>query len=106
MKKPSQRQAEAVGQTTTPDEGFNKRFPTVAAYICDDKWEDGTDREPSTFSVSCRDGLIQIAMNDKELKQSLYTSAGSLQEALGLMEKALAAGVDAWRPWKTGKGRK
>lgn len=103
MKKPTQSQSKAVGQTTMCDETWNKSYPTIVMYLVDDQWEDGTAREPSSLAVTFRDGLIQLALNDKDLKQSLYTSAGSVKEALGLMEKALAMGVEAWRPWKSGK---
>lgn len=106
MKRPTQAQVRASGQTTTPDEVWNKKFPTIAMYLCDDAWEDGTAREPSSLAVTVRDGMIQLALNDKDLKQSLYTSAGSFAEAMVLMEKALAMGVEAWRPWKTGTKRK
>lgn len=103
MKRPTPRQEANVSADTGPDETWNKRYPTLTRYLVDVSWEDGSAREPSALSITIRDGVVQLACNDKDLKQSLYTSAGSVAEALTLMEKALAAGVDAWRPWKGGK---
>jgi hypothetical protein len=46
---------------------------------------------------------MQVALNDKALRQSLYSTSGSLHDAFRLVEKALADNLDAWRPWKGGK---
>jgi hypothetical protein len=86
-----------------PDEGWLKRYPTLCQYMTDAAWDDGTARECSQLSISCREGDVCLALNDKDLQQSLYTAAESVTEALKLMEGALADGRGQWRPWKTGK---
>lgn len=79
------------------------KFKCVCEYLTTTKWDDGSPREPSAISVSVSDGALTIALNDKDLKQSIYTSAGTLQEALKLMEDSLASSKVTWRPWKAGK---
>lgn len=106
MKKPDMKVAGGTASAgSCSDESLNKRCPTIIMYLTDDKWEDGTSREVSQLSLSVRDGSIALALNDKDLKQSLYTQAESLTEALKLMEGALASGKGEWRPWKAGKKR-
>lgn len=106
MKKPSDQQVRAAaGPSGCPDEKLTKRYPTVVEHLSTDRWDDGTVREPSSVAVSLRDGMIQVALNDKDGKRSMYTTAGSLEEALGLLERALVSGAGEWRPWKSGKKR-
>jgi len=88
-----------------PDQLWLEKFPTICVFMTDDKWDDGTPREVSVLSVSVRDGMMALALNDKDLKQSMYTMAETVAEALGLLECALADGTGQWRPWKAGKKR-
>lgn len=103
MKKPDKSQAASAAATGCPDEGWVKKYPKLVEMMTTVAWDDDTPRAPTSISISCVDGMIQIAANDKDLKQSFYTTAGSIAEALGLLERAIAQGVDGWRPWKAGK---
>lgn len=103
MKKPSQSQAASAAAKGVPDEAWAKKYPTIVEHLVTDQWEDGSAREVSALSIQVKDGLMALALNDKDLKQSLYTAAGSLSEALALMERALKDGSGQWRPWKSGK---
>jgi len=103
MKRPSKVQEARADQSGHADEGFLKKYPTLSGYLSDGKWDDGQPRQLSTLTWSVQDGLWQAALNDKALKQSMYCTAPTQAEALKLMEKALAEGVEAWRPWKKGK---
>ena len=106
MKKPDGQQQDAARSTGCPDEALMKKYPRIVEYLTTTQWEDGSSRQTSSVAITINDGMIQVALNDKELKQSMYSSAGSMTEALGLMEKALAANVDGWRAWKSGAKRK
>lgn len=106
MKKPDGQQQASAHSTGCPDEALMKKYPRIVEYLVTTQWDDGSSRLTSSLAVSITDGMIQVALNDKELKQSFYSSAGSLPEAMGLLEKALAAGVDGWRVWKSGAKRK
>lgn len=88
------------------DDVFVKKYPNILIYLTDASWEDGKDRELSQLSISVRNGAIALALNDKALKQSLYTQADTLTEALKLMEGALQDGSGEWRAWNAGKGKK
>jgi len=106
MKRPTKAQSDAAADCGSTDEGFAKRHPQLVQYMTDAKYDDGTPRELSSFTVTMTSGGVQVALNDKEERQSMYSTAGTLAEALKLLEKALADGVDAWRPWKNAKGKK
>ena len=88
------------GAWSCPDPTFLKTFPTIAEYCCDDRWDDGKPRTVCTLRVGFDSSYVQLALNDSEGKQGLYTSAPSLQEALTLMEEILASGKAQWRRWK------
>lgn len=106
MKKPDTVAKAKAGQVSLPDDKFVTQYPMITEYLATQEWEDKTPREPSTLAVSLGDGMFKLALNDKELKQSLYTAAGTLQEALKLMEGALKAGNGEWRKWNDGKRKR
>lgn len=104
MKRPEGKVAGArSGGGVCSDEQLVKRYPTIMLYLTDAVYDDGGAREVSALSVSVRDGQVALALNDKDLKQSLYTQAETLPEAMKLMEGALVSGTGEWRPWKAGK---
>lgn len=100
MKRPDHvpsKAAGVVGQCS--DETWVKKYPMILQYLTDDKYDDGAARDVSALSISIRDGDIALALNDKDLKCSMYTQADSLTKALQLMEGALQSGKAEWRPW-------
>lgn len=107
MKKPEGKVAGGAlpaGQCT--DDVFARKHPNILLYLTDALWDDGKERELSQLTISVRAGAIALALNDKALKQSMYTQADTLTEALKLLEGALADGSGEWRPWNMGKGKK
>lgn len=107
MKKPTAAtKPTSLGPTTMDGDSILKRYPKIVEYLTTDAWEDGSARDPSALSVMLRDGDVLLALNDKDLKQSLYTQAESLTEALKLMEAALAEDKGTWRPWNAGKKKR
>lgn len=103
MKRPDPKSTTGTGQPSGADDAFVKAYPSVWSYLADETWDDGKDRQPSALSLTWKEGCWQLALNDKALKQSLYTCAPTQKEALGLMEKALRDGTGVWRSWKRGK---
>jgi len=97
----------AADDVSMPDKSFEKRFPNVSMYLADPLWDDGTPRERSSLAISVDDGQVRIALNDKDGRQSAYTNAGSVEDALKLLEAGLVKGLVSWRPWdrKRGKGK-
>lgn len=104
MKRPSEAQAARAAAGCLADEAFAKKYPSLTEYLTTTAWEDGAKREPSTLSLKSEAGVWNLGVNDKALERTLWTTAPTLADALRLAEKALAEGVDAWRPWK-GKKR-
>jgi len=104
MKRPDTAAATSTA-TTNPleNEKWIGKFASVSEYLATTKWDDGTPREPSALSFTVADGGCLVALNDKDLKQSIYTSADTFERALKLMEEALVSGKAVWRPWKAGK---
>jgi hypothetical protein len=103
MKRPDTTETAAKDSCGLTDEGFVKKYPNISAYLMDDKWDDGKARECSSLAFSVKDGTWQLALNDKALKTSMYTSAPTMDSCLKTLEKALADHVQAWRSWKKGK---
>jgi hypothetical protein len=100
MKRPIKPSPAGDHSWTCGDKAFLKEFPTISEYMCDSLWEDGKPRECCDLKVQMHAEGCNIGLSDKNLKQSVYTSAEGLWEALGLMEEALAAGRGVWRRWK------
>lgn len=89
-----------------PHEPFLKNCPLVAQLLTDAWWDDGTAREVCTLTVRVGLDTTQINVNDAANEQSITTTAGSFEEALALLEEALAAGRNLWRKWGNFKKRK
>jgi len=106
MKKPTFEHVEKAGKKAATDEGFAKKYPTILEYLTTTKWDDGTAREASKLSLFIEDGVFKVAVNDVDLKRSLYTSGETLEGALRATEKALQMPEADWRAWNKGKGRK
>lgn len=104
MKKPDSPTIRKDMSLELRDEQFIKKFPTVYEYLVTSKWDDGSERESSTLSVFVEDGMLKIALNDRDQHRSLYVSAETLQGALAALEKAVSGSMPEWRSWgKRGK---
>lgn len=88
------------GSWSCPDPDFGKRFPTIAAFLCDCWWDDGKPRDVGSLSVRMSDDNLTISLVDPENKASCFTTAETLTEAFTLLEAALASGRAVWRRWK------
>lgn len=104
VKRPSEKQLAAQRSKGVTDTSLVSKHPFIAAYLGDCLWDDGKPRETSTLTISATPGGMQVALNDRALGRSCYTTAGSVVEALELLETALKEDVAPWRPWKRSKG--
>lgn len=99
MKK-KQAKAAANGVNALPEDGwFVDAYPNITMFLTDTVWDDGSPRDPSTMGISIKEGMFALALNDKDGRQSAYTSAETLRDALAAMEAALEADRITWRPW-------
>lgn len=104
MKRPDHVASEPTpGGQPIGDEIWGKKYPHIVEYLTCAAYDDGGSREPSALSVRVEGADIQLALNDKDLKQSLYTQATTFTDAMRLMNEALGSGKGQWRPWKGGK---
>lgn len=83
-----------------------KRSPLVWEYLTHDTYDDGATRERSSLSIRVEGSAILLALNDQDMRQGAYTQAGSVQQALSLLEEALSKGQVTWRPWGGNKKKK
>lgn len=82
-----------------------ERFPNVYDHLGHVFWDDGKARTVSTLTVFFEDGLMKVALNDREAECSLFVTGKGFEECLRSLEKRLS-GEQApdWRPW--GKRKK
>ena len=99
MKRPVASDEQRVGASKAPNDGFAAKLPTLLSYLIDDKYDDGSARERSAVSLFISDGSWKAALNDKDLKRSLYVSADSLAAVLETLERQAAAPDADWRAW-------
>lgn len=85
-----------------PDAWIRDSFPTISAFLVDEWWDDGKPRSPSTLTVSVGPGGVQVALNDRDGQQSVYTTSSSLEKAMELLEEVLSGGAVPWRRWMKG----
>lgn len=99
MKRPAETTAPGGAAPSATDDRFLKLYPTLHTYMTDTTWEDGTSREVSSLSVFVEDGRWKIAINDKDLRRSVYVTGGTFLEAMQAAEKAVASSGCDWRAW-------
>lgn len=81
------------------DEPLFEVCPLLAQAVTDPWWEDGKARTPYTLKASFSPAGVQVCISDEAGRRTSYTTARTVSEALGLIERMLEAGGLAWRPW-------
>lgn len=76
---------------------LSKRYPTLIAFVTQQKWEDGTARSLGTLSVSAGDGSWKLCLNDRDSGEFAFVSGKSLTELLTTAEKLLDEMRLDWR---------
>lgn len=104
MKRPEA--AAAAESGVFPDPAFAKIHPTLAEYLGDDRWEDGSARERSSLQLKVQDGVILAVLQDHELSRGLYVVGESVTAALRALEKHAGGPGADWRSWKIRKAKK
>lgn len=104
MKKPTEKaKGKQPAMGVCPDKRMMDKCPRVVEYLTTCRWDDGTPRERSTITLFVEEGKVKAALNDREMKRSLYVSSDTLEDVLGALEEGLADEGADWRVWKTGK---
>lgn len=106
MKKPDQSPGAPVAANPAMCEDM-ATWPRLWEHLADDKWDDGSAREPSSLSVFVADGQMKACLNDRDSECSLYVSGATLVDCLTALEKRLNGDKEAdWRAWGKKKKRK
>lgn len=100
MKSPKEKKATKGTAGNITDKKFLSLYPTIVMWMTDDKWDTGKDRELATLSVKFSSDEVLISFSDRNEDQTAYTSAETVEDALGLLEEALATDKVSWRRWK------
>ncbi len=111
MRKPvSRRESESDvrGGVFDLDSLLPRRAPTLYQFLTDDKWDDGSQREPGTLLLFADAGRFKACLNDRDSGRSVFVSAVSLEGILEALEEGLAGDSLEWREKKgpAGKGRR
>lgn len=99
MKRPKAIERNKPGNWHCPDAKFLETYPTLAAFMCDPWWDDGKIRILPSLSLRFEDGHVKLCLADKHANCGAYTDASTLDEALGLLDAALAMDAVEWRRW-------
>jgi hypothetical protein len=76
---------------------WSRRYVTLFAFLTDDRWDDGSEREPGTMLLCSGEGRVRIWLHSRSEGLSAWLSGGTFEEAFGAAETALAAGNVEWR---------
>lgn len=100
LRRPSSPSKDAKVPTCPIDPAFQQDFPTLAAYLGDDVWEDGSPRLRSTLIVFAEDDLYKMCLTDKDSDQTLWVASKTMWGLLGAMEGRLNDPDAEWRKRK------
>jgi len=84
-------------------------YPALYEYLTSDEYEPGKARITSTLNISLSEGMIKLALNDRDNERTLWVSGASVPDALEALEALLASGGGEWRvnkPWTPPKRQK
>lgn len=106
MKKPTYEVKKGALCSPSIDPEMREKFPTLVEHLGDEAWEDGSTRETSTITIFLENGMVKMALNDRDGQRSLYITCSRWKDAMNALEKAAAAPSADWRGWKQGGKRK
>lgn len=99
MKRPDAPTPRLIVVGSFPEKSWEAKHPEIMAFLTDVSYDDGTPRELSTVALFTEDGAFKVALNDKDMKRSLYVSGDSAMTALDALEAVLKRGGGDWRAW-------
>ncbi len=88
-----------AGKWTPPSDPFLKPYPIISQFLTDCFFDNGKKRETSSLKVKFWSDSVDISLNDHEKQRSCTTTSETLERALELLERHLAAGGAPWREW-------
>lgn len=88
---------QAVSAAVMDEQEWSSRWPLMLAYMTQDRWEDGTQRQTSSLLLFKQDGMIKVMLRDKDTGLCLWAAGGGLFAALNAVEGLLGDPKADWR---------
>ena len=79
------------------DQEFAQEFPNVHAFLYDDQYEDGKPRLRGTITISVRNGVLSMALNDNDNQRTLWVNQPTWAEAWEMAERSVADDNSDWK---------
>jgi len=103
FRKPPVSKRDSAGGADPVDSAFEKRYPTLWAYISKQAFPDGEVRKRSTLVVFCEDGMVKGCLSDKDTEACLWAASSSFAGLLEALEARLTEDAPEWRAVKKKK---
>jgi len=79
------------------DTEFSRSYPTLAAYLTETKYQDGTPRVTATILIFCENGVLRLCVNDRDNNRSVFFTSETVEGGLLAAENAIATNTAEWR---------
>lgn len=86
------------------DADFAKTYPALHEWWTSPAYPDGSPRKTGTLVFFIDNGSVKCFFTDKEVELQLCVTSDTFEGALQLLEEALEADVQPWRPCKPAPG--
>lgn len=87
------------------EDSFYRSFPTVADFLRQDRWEDGSRRTPGVLMLLMDQGWCKAWVHDKDAKRAAWVSATTFAGLLEAVESGIQEDSLEWRPDRKQGGR-
>jgi len=91
-----------VPQNQWEDPVFKRDYPTLYAFLHDQKFDDGSLRVPGSMSIFCQMGVLKCCLNDKHAQMMTFLEASTWDELVALADSAI---LDDGTDWKAMKNK-
>lgn len=79
------------------DPDFLGEYPSLFAFVKDDKWADGSARLPGTITLFCKGGCLTMVLNDHDRAAAAYINAHTVNEMLFLADQGILNDSLDWK---------
>lgn len=74
-----------------------ERWPNVAAFMTQARWEDGSERATATLLFFEEAGAIKVCLHDRAEGNVCFITGAGLLDCLDALEEVLEGGDAGWR---------
>lgn len=87
-------------QAGVVDAGSRKRYPGLVELLTEARLPNGGARELATISIRWADGTWKVAVNEPNIRASLWATGTALDACLDAIESRLQGEAPDWRTWR------